>query len=135
MDDYMKEAMGIVRAQAAHRTMTADEMLSMVKSLSASLMGMATGDPAQPEVAAPTVDGKKSIKENSVTCLECGKVCKVLTARHLVKHGLTADEYRAKYGLKKGTSLASKSLSRARKTKMAEMKLWERRKKVDNPAS
>ena len=135
MDDYMKEAMGIVRAQAAHRTMTADEILSMVKSLSASLMGMATGGSTQPEVAAPTVDAKKSIKEKSVTCLECGKVCKVLTQKHLTLHGLTADEYRTKYGMKKGTALASKSLSRARKTKMAEMKLWERRRKVEKPAS
>ena len=106
----------------------------MVKSLSASLMGIASGC-TQPEVIAPAIDGKKSIKENSVTCLECGKVCKVLTVRHLVTHGLTTDEYRAKYGMKKGTPLVAKSLARERKKIMSEMKLWERRKKVEKPAA
>jgi len=134
MDDFMKEALGIVKAQAEHRTMTSEEIVSMVKSLSASLVGIASGC-AQLEVTAPAIDGKKSIKEKSVTCLECGKVMKVLTQKHLAAHGLTGDEYRAKYGMKKGTPLVAKSLARERKKKMSEMKLWERRKKIEKPAT
>ena len=134
MNDYMKEAMEIVKAQAAHRMMTADEITSMVKTLSASLSCLASGS-AQPEVAAPAIDGKKSIKERSVTCLECGRVMKVITQKHLATHGLSSDEYRAKYGMKKGTPLVAKSLARDRKKKMSEMKLWERRRKVEKPAS
>ena len=135
MEDYMKEALEIVKAQAAHRTMAADEITSMVKTLSASLSSLASGCSVQPEVAAPAIDGKKSIKEKSVPCLECGKVMKVITQKHLAVHGLTGDEYRAKYGMKKGTPLVAKSLARDRKNKMAEMKLWERRKKVETLAS
>lgn len=128
MDDTLKETLDIVRAQAGHRVMTAEEMVSMVISLNASLVGMVAGT-MEPEVAAPLMDPKKSIKENSVTCLECGKVMKIITQRHLALHGLSGDEYRAKYGFKKGTALAAKSLVKARKEKMSEMKLWERRKK------
>jgi len=57
----------------------------------------------------------------------CGKTFKLITAKHLATHGLTKEEYLEKYGYKKGTALVSKSLRKARKRKMQEMKLWERR--------
>ena len=69
----------------------------------------------------------RAIRERSVQCLECGKKFKVLTKRHLAQHGLTAKEYREKYGYKKGISLISKGLARERRTKMRELKLWEKR--------
>jgi len=134
VDEIMKESLGIVRAQAGHRVMTGDEIVSMIISLNSSLMGMMSGSTSE-EVGEPALDPKKSIKEKSVTCLECGKSFKIITQKHLAIHGLTGDEYRTKYGMKKGTALAAKSLVKARKAKMAEMKLWERRKKVEKPAS
>ncbi len=73
------------------------------------------------------MDPKKSIKEKSVTCLECGKSMKLITSKHLAAHGLTKAEYLTKFGLKKGTSLLAKGLSRARKEKMKSMELWKRR--------
>jgi predicted transcriptional regulator len=53
----------------------------------------------------------------------------VLTKRHLASHGLTVDEYKEKYGYKKGTSLVAKSLARERRKTMLNMRLWEKRKK------
>ena len=70
---------------------------------------------------------KRSIKEKSIVCLECGKTFKVITKKHLILHGLDAVSYRAKWGLKKGTPLTCKELQRARRQKMKDMKLWEKR--------
>lgn len=126
MDDFMKEALEIVRAQARVRMMTEDEIVSMVSNLAVSLRGIMSGEPAT-EVKAP-VDAKKSIKEKSVTCLECGKSFKVLTKKHLASHGLTSDGYKEKYGLPKKITLVAKELVRTRRKKMGEMRLWERRK-------
>jgi hypothetical protein len=53
-----------------------------------------------------------------------------LTKRHLTTHGLTPEQYKEKYGYKKGTSLVAKSLARSRRKTMQDMKLWERRKKA-----
>ncbi len=75
-------------------------------------------------------DARKSIKERSVTCLECGKTFRILTRRHLASHNLDAEQYRAKWGLKKGTPLVSKDLQRERRKKMKDMKLWEKRRKT-----
>ena len=57
---------------------------------------------------------------------------KVLTKRHLITHGLTPEQYKEKYGYKKGTSLVAKSLARSRRKTMQDMKLWEKRKKAPN---
>jgi predicted transcriptional regulator len=126
MDEHLKEALGIVRAQAGHRAMTEEEITSMVKKLSASIQAICEGGDSA-IATEPATDPKKAIKEKSVTCLVCGKVFKLITKRHLATHGLTPEEYLEKFGYKKGTALVSRALQKARKRKMQEMKLWERR--------
>nr|WP_203544552.1 MucR family transcriptional regulator [Desulfovibrio sp. JC022] len=124
----MKEALEIVKAQASVRTMSEEEMTSMVRKLSAGIQAIAENSlPAQEE--APACEPKKSIKEKSIVCCECGKSFKIITKKHLASHGLTPDEYREKYGLKKKTPLVCKSLQRERRKKMKEMKLWTKRGK------
>ncbi|MDR2123582.1 MAG: MucR family transcriptional regulator [Desulfovibrio sp.] len=126
MSDFLKEALDLVKAQAAVRPMTEDEITSMVKKLSSDLKVLAGGSvPETVQEGAP--DARKSIKERSVICMECGKTFKILSAKHLALHGLDAKSYREKWGLKKGAALAAKALQRDRRNKMKEMKLWERR--------
>jgi predicted transcriptional regulator len=124
MEDYLKQALEIVKAQASVRTMTADEISSMVKKIASDLRALSDGI-MEPEAQEPAVDPKKAIREKSVICLECGKSFKVLTKKHLASHGLTPEEYKEKWGYKKGTSLVAKSLARERRKKMKKMKLWE----------
>jgi len=130
MDDYLKEALDIVKAQATVRTMTEDEILSMVKGLQSGIskIGAAAGADEE-EASAPPADPKKAIREKSIICLESGKSFKVLTKRHLAKFGLTPDEYREKWGYAKKTPLVCKELQRQRRKKMKDMKLWEKRVK------
>ena len=127
MDDYLKEALEIVKAQAKVRPMTEEEMISMVQKLSEGIRIVCSGgmpvDEAQPQVPV-----RKSIKEQSIVCLDCGKSFKILTKKHLASHGLDADGYREKWGIKRNTPLVCKALQRERRKKMKDMKLWERRK-------
>jgi predicted transcriptional regulator len=133
MDDYLKSAVEIVTAQASARPMTEDEITSMIAKVAAGIQaaagGMVITGYAAEVVQTPGLDPKKAIKEASITCLECGKSFKILTRKHLATHGLTPDEYRAKYGYKKTQALACKSLARERRAKMKDMRLWERRGK------
>jgi predicted transcriptional regulator len=129
MEDSLKAALEIVKAQASVRNMTEDEITSMVQKLNQSIQQISSGVvPVQSETVVD-LDPKKSIKEKSISCLECGKTFKVLTKRHLAIHDLTPAEYKEKWGYKKGQSLIAKGLARDRKKKMTEMKLWERRTK------
>jgi predicted transcriptional regulator len=134
MEDYLKQAIEIVKAQASVRNMNEEEITSMIRALAQSIRGVAEGIAPIADVE-PAVDPKNAIREKSVICCECGKSFKVLTKRHLATHGLTPEEYREKYGYKKGTSLVAKSLARDRRKTMQGMKLWEKRKKaVKTPA-
>ncbi len=131
MEEYIQSALEIVKAQASARPMTEDEIISMVKSVAKGIAAVSTGQIAtiDADAAAPAMDPKKAIKEASIACLECGKSFKVITKKHLASHGLTSEEYKAKYGYKKTQALTCKSLARERRTKMKDMKLWERRTK------
>lgn len=127
--EAMKQALELVKAQASVRTMSEDEIAGMIGSLTTSIMSMGDDAPAEVEAAAPAVDPKKAIKESSIVCCECGKSFKILTKKHLLTHGLTPEQYREKYGYKKGAALACKSLVRERRKKMKDMQLWTRRQK------
>jgi predicted transcriptional regulator len=129
MEDYVKQALEIVKAQASVRNMTAEELTSMVRSLTDGIKSVAEGGMPEPAKVSSTDDAKKAIREKSIICMECEKSFKVLTKRHLATHGLTPEEYREKWGYKKGTSLVAKSLARDRRKKMQDMKLWEKRVK------
>ncbi len=129
MDDIMKQALEIAKAQAGVRPMTSVEFIAYVKDISDGLLGVADGEGLGANAdnnAISADDAAKSIKEKSITCLVCGKSFKMLGKKHLASHGLTADEYREKFGLKKGITLVCKGLARARRDKMRSMKLWER---------
>lgn len=144
MEEYLKGALEIVKAQAGVRSMSEDEMVAMVQKLTTEIKQLhsqfcvtdcesACGN----EVALNSeveelcvIDPKKAIKDKTITCCECGKAFKIITKRHLAQHELTAESYREKYGYAKGAPLACKNLQRMRRNKMKDMKLWERRKQV-----
>ncbi|THB69590.1 MAG: transcriptional regulator [Desulfovibrio sp.] len=127
MENYIKEALEIVKAQASVRNMTEEEITSMVQKLSEGIKSIAEGGAAADEAPVPAIEPRKAIKEKSITCLECGKSFKVITKKHLAKHDLTPEEYRERWGYKKGAPLVCKSLQRERRKKMKDMRLWEKR--------
>lgn len=121
----------VVKAQAGIKQMSPTEIVEMTTMLAQKMETFI--DPVkeaeveqeqQPQI--PAVDPKKSIRQKSIVCLECGKVFKVITKKHLLTHGLTPEEYKEKWGLKKDKSLACRELVKARRDKMKEMRLWER---------
>ncbi len=131
MEEHVKEALDIVKAQASVRNMTEEELTSMVQSLSQQLKGIVQGSEAGTGAGEkkqePAVDPRKAIREKSVVCLECGKTFKILTKRHLSSHGLTPVEYKQKWGFKKNQALIAKALARERRKKMQEIQLWKKR--------
>ncbi len=124
----------IAQAQASVSKLTPEEINELIKKTYESLKSVkANEEGGEEETASPDMDPKSSIKQNSVTCLECGKKFKILTKRHLQDHGLTPKEYKAKYGFKARQPLSAKSLSAKRRKVAKEQdlgrKLAEARKK------
>ncbi len=135
MDDIMQQALNITRAQAGVRPMSASEVAAYAAEIAKGIRTILESEPEEEdfesgENTAPACDPKRSIKENSIICLEYGRSFRVLTIRHLRTHGLDARTYKEKYGFKKNTPLACKSLIRVRRKKMNDMRLWTRKKNV-----
>ena len=129
MDDFMKHALEIAKAQAGVRQMTPEEIIAYAKDIAEGLIGAAVAEELTAYVEShplPVADRKNSIKEKSITCLVCGKSFKMLGKKHLAGHGLTPDEYREQFGLKTDVPLVCKALARSRRKTMKDMRLWER---------
>ena len=123
--NHMENALKIVEAQAGVRAMTADELCEAIERLTNGLKRIADGD-AEPPKQEPPCDPKRAIRNKSIVCLECGRTFKTLSKKHLESHGLTPDEYRAKWGYKKRAPLSCRETAKARSERMKEMKLWTR---------
>ena len=131
MDDYLKQAIELVKAQSSVRVMQEEEMVAMIRTLASSLKDLESGNHVEEE-ETPLPSPSKSIKEKSITCLECGKSFKLITRKHLAKHGLDADSYRRKWGIRSDVPLVCKSIQRIRRKKMKDMRLWEKRHAAEN---
>ena len=71
----------------------------MITNVYQALSGL--GETAAPvEVKPePAVSIRSSVKKDKIICLECGKDMKMLKRHLMTDHGLTPDEYRARFGL------------------------------------
>jgi predicted transcriptional regulator len=99
---------------------TADDVPAFLTSMHAAVSGLAgTGETSAPEEAAqeytPAVSVRKSLasKDHIVSMID-GKAYKTLR-RHLAGHGLTAEDYRARYNLKTDYPMVAESYSEARR--------------------
>lgn len=112
----------ILRAQATHVQMSADEMTDAIRKIYKSLRWVqAQEEKVARTEEAPHVLGVDSIKRNKVICLECGKEFRQLSAKHLQAHGLSPKEYKQKHSIPMRQSLSSKTLS-AKRRKIAKEK-------------
>jgi predicted transcriptional regulator len=117
----------IVKAQASHAGMGADEMTEAIKKVYRALKWVqAQEDKAAKGEAEPTMSGMESIQRNKVICLECGKEFRQLSGKHLGLHGLTPREYKNKYDIPLRQSLSARSLSAKRRRIAKERGLGEK---------
>ena len=130
MEDHLVMALEIVKAQAGFRSMTEEEICSMVRGVSDVIKKLLTGGKDMDAAHLERAPVDRTPKDGSIVCLECLKPFKMLTHKHMATHGLTPDEYRAKWGYAKGSPLVCKSLQRLRRKKMKDIKLWEKRRKT-----
>jgi predicted transcriptional regulator len=103
----------IVVAYVTRNTIAVADLGDLIGSVGRALdaLGREQAEPAKPEPAVPV---RRSIQEDHLVCLVCGKQQKVLR-RHLdVAHQLTPDAYRKLFGLKPDYPMAAPGHSRQR---------------------
>lgn len=90
---------GIVSAYVSNNAVATGDLPGLIEAVYGSLNSIGT-PAAGPQVEQkPAVSVKKSVTNTAVTCLECGKGQKMLKRHLATAHGLTPEEYRAKWNL------------------------------------
>lgn len=89
----------IVSAHVSNNNVGVEDVPALISSVYSALSGLGDGTPAAEEVPEPAVSIRSSVKSNHLVCLDCGQKLKMLK-RHLnSEHGMTPEEYRARWNL------------------------------------
>jgi predicted transcriptional regulator len=107
----------LLSAYVANNNVEHAALSDLIKSTHAALKAVDQPEPPAPEEPEhkPAVSVRKSLSSDShIISLIDGKAYQTLK-RHLSKHGLTADEYRERYGLPKTYPMVAKAYSESRR--------------------
>jgi predicted transcriptional regulator len=89
----------VVSAFVSNNSVPVAELPKLIASVHQSLSGLSQPQPATVERKAPAVNPKKSVFPDYIICLDDGKKFKSLKRHLRTDHGLSPDDYRAKWGL------------------------------------
>ena len=119
--DIIALTIDVVSSYVGHNNLRPDDLASLIASTHAAISGLAGSGvaPATAEASseefAPAVSVRKSLgSRDHIISLIDGKPYKTLR-RHLSTHGLTPEQYRERYSLKKDYPMVAPSYSETRK--------------------
>ena len=105
----------IVVSYVRHQRLGPDQLSNLITSVHRAIGQL--GQPPEPdEVLTPAVTVRRSVHRDYVVCLDCGYRGKTLTRHIAMRHGLSGDEYRQRWGLRSNHPLTAPAYSEHRST-------------------
>jgi len=104
----------IVSAYLCANVVEPPELPILIQNVHKALSGVANGAEPPPPPQEPAVPIRRSITPDYLICLEDGRRFKSLKRHLRAKYGMTAEEYRAKWGLAKDYPMVAPNYARAR---------------------
>ncbi|MBD3774573.1 MAG: MucR family transcriptional regulator [Rhodobacteraceae bacterium] len=89
----------IVAAHVSNNNVTVEDVPTLISNVYNALAGLGGVTAVAEEKPEPAVSIRSSVKKDSITCLECGKKMTMLKRHLTTEHGMTPDEYRARFNL------------------------------------
>lgn len=123
----------IVSAYVSNNPVPASDLPSLIGDIRAAL-GNLSGlpQPAQ-EPQKPAVNPKRSVHDDHIVCLEDGKKFKSLKRHLMTHHGITPEEYRAKWNLPADYPMVAPGYSAARSELAKTMGLGRKPRAASKP--
>jgi len=105
----------VVAAYVGNNTVAVSDLPGLIRAVHDALAGVGAPveAPSEPVAKATTVQIRKSITPDALISFIDGKPYKTLK-RHLTTHGLTVEEYKARFGLPKDYPTTAPAYSEAR---------------------
>ena len=104
----------IISAYAGNNSIATGDLPGMISAVYEKFAGL--GEPEPEPEPTPAVPIRKSVTDDLVICLECGRGHKVLKKHLTVAHDTTPDAYRKKWRLGHDYPMIAPSYSEVRKT-------------------
>jgi predicted transcriptional regulator len=124
----------LVSAYVSNNPVPAGELSALIGQVHAALAVTAVGATGQkPEPLKPAVPIKKSVTPDYIVSLEDGKRFKSLKRHLATHHGMTPEDYRAKWGLPADYPMVAPKYAAARSALAKSMGLGRKRKEPEQP--
>ena len=105
----------IVRSYVSHNRVEANQISDLINTIQRAIGQL--GQPPEPEeIRTPAFSIRRSVRHDYVICLDCGHRGKTLRRHISMRHGLSGDEYRQRWGLKSDYPLTAPAYSERRST-------------------
>ena len=112
----------IVAAHVSNNSVAISDIPLVIRSVHDALSGL--GRTAEPEVKQePAVSIRASVKPDYLICLEDGKKLKMLRRHLMTHHGMTPDDYRAKWNLPRDYPMVAPNYTEKRRALAKEIGL------------
>jgi predicted transcriptional regulator len=98
-DAILRQVTEIVTAYLSKNVLPPEDVPALIRSVHATLGGIAGVETPVREAREPAVPVKKSVKADYIICLEDGKKLKMLKRYLRARYDMSPDQYRTKWGL------------------------------------
>ena len=112
--DFIELTADIVSAYVQKNAVPASGLPDLIASVNSALSNIGQATPAETPAPKPAVNPKRSVFPDYIISLEDGQKYKSLKRHLATRHGMTPDEYRAKWGLAKDYPMVAPSYSATR---------------------
>ncbi len=125
----------LVSAYVSNNSVPASDLSALVAQVHHALknLGETAGEPPQQEKLAPAVSIRKSVTPDYIVCLEDGKKFKSLKRHLATHHGITPEEYRAKWNLPADYPMVAPAYAAARSQLAKQMGLGRKKQEAAAP--
>ncbi len=126
-DELLRMTTQVVSAYVGNNAVNENQIPDVIQSVYGSLEGLNNGSGTAPTSQKPAVPVKKSVTPDHLICLEDGKKLKMLKRYLRITHGMTPDEYRAKWGLPAGYPMVAPNYAKQRSAFAKQIGLGKRK--------
>jgi predicted transcriptional regulator len=117
----------IVAAYARRNQIDTDQLASLISTIHQALANLGKPAPEAPAERNPAVSARQSVQRDYVVCMDCGWKGSILKRHLTAAHGLTTDEYRARWNLKSDHPVTAPGYSERRSTMAKQLGFGRRR--------
>jgi predicted transcriptional regulator len=125
----------IVRSYVRYHQLGPEQLVELIRQVHRALASLGQAALPTAEPRQPAVPIRQSVRPEYVVCLECGFRAKILRRHLRVEHGLSVDEYRARWNLRSDHPVIAPAYSQRRSAMAKEIGLGRRRRSVEPPVA